>query len=394
MGVAAATADLHRLIFDVEAKEQIASLVSLASRERVIGKILADAVDYVGKEGLITVEEGAHYGLELEPADGMRFEQGYLSEYFVTDRERDECVLEHPYLLLVDHVLSEVGALVPILDLVIATGRPLAVIAHDVDGAALNTLVRDKTSGKLISVAVRAPETGDRRTSMMQDIAVLTGAQVVGSRLPLGQVTLDTLGQASKTVTTVTRTTIVDSAGDANEIAGRVNQIRAAIDRGGPSAELDHLRIRLARLAGGIAVIKVGGTGEADVSQRIRTIRRAITMMLTAINEGLVSGGGAAFVHVGAGLRTPAGLSGDLATGFEVVVKALNAPCEALVRNAGHDGGAIVQQLRDKPDRVAYDVVSGEFVTAYPEALIDSAALPRVALAAAAEAVGRFLMMT
>jgi chaperonin GroEL len=387
--LAAATAQLAALTVDLETKEQLWSLVALATDE-VVGELIAEAFDKVGREGVVIVERGNQYGFELELTEGMRFDQGHLSEYFVTAPDRDEGVLDDPYLLLVDDRLDEVEELVPVLEMVMATGQPLVVIAQDLTGPALATLIENRVRGTFISAGVKAPGVGQRRTAVLEDIAILTGAQI----LPLGQVRLETLGRAHRVITTRTRTTIVDGAGVGSAINQRVQELRDAINAGGPEAELAWRQTRLARLAGGVAVIKVGGRSEAELAAREHLVQRAITLAYAAVREGLVFGGGSALVHAATGLPKPTELGEDQAIGYTAVVEAMFAPTSVLIHNAGRDPSAIGAALRDQPANMTYDVVNDQFVPGGRTGMVDAAALPRTALAAAVATVGRYLMIT
>ena len=316
---------------DVETKEQIASTASISAADPTVGEIIAEAMDKVGKEGVITVEESNTFGLELELTEGMRFDKGYISAYFVTDAERMEAVLEDPYILIANQKISNVKDLLPLLEKVMQSGKPLLIIAEDVDGEALSTLVVNKIRGTFKSVAVKAPGFGDRRKAMLQDIAILTGGQVISEEvgLKLESTGIDLLGQARKVVVTKDETTIVEGAGDADQIAGRVNQIRAEIEKSDSDYDREKLQERLAKLAGGVAVIKVGAATEVELKERKHRIEDAVRNAKAAVEEGIVAGGGVALVQATDKAFEKLELEGDEATGAHIVRVAVRGPAQA-----------------------------------------------------------------
>ena len=316
---------------DVETKEQIASTASISAADPTVGEIIAEAMDKVGKEGVITVEESNTFGLELELTEGMRFDKGYISPYFMTDTERMEAVLDDPYILIVNSKISAVKDLLPILEKVMQSGKPLLIIAEDVEGEALATLIVNKIRGTFKSVAVKAPGFGDRRKAMLADIAILTGGQVISEEvgLKLENATLDMLGRARKVVVTKDETTIVDGAGDADQIAGRVNQIRAEIEKSDSDYDREKLQERLAKLAGGVAVIKVGAATEVELKERKHRIEDAVRNAKAAVEEGIVPGGGVALVQAGKTAFDKLDLDGDEATGANIVRVALDGAAQA-----------------------------------------------------------------
>src|SRR6478736_223040 len=320
--------ELSKLAKDVETKEQIASTASISAGDTAIGEMIAEAMDKVGKEGVITVEESNTFGLELELTEGMRFDKGYISPYFATDPERMEAVLDDPYILIANSKISSVKDLLPLLEKIMQGGKPLAIIAEDVEGEALSTLVVNKIRGTFKSVAVKAPGFGDRRKAMMQDIAILTGGQVISEDvgLKLESTGIELLGQARKVVITKDETTIVEGSGDADQIGGRVNQIRNEIEKSDSDYDREKLQERLAKLAGGVAVIKVGAATEVELKERKHRIEDAVRNAKAAVEEGIVAGGGVALIQAGAGLFEGLGLDGDEATGANIVRVALEAP--------------------------------------------------------------------
>src|SRR5437588_2110883 len=333
---------------DVETKEQIAATASISAADTAIGELIAEAMDKVGKEGVITVEESNTFGLVLELTEGMRFDKGHLSAYFVTDSERMETVLDDPYVLIHEGKISNVKDLLPLLEKVMQTGKPLAIIAEDVEGEALATLVVNKIRGTFKSVAVKAPGFGDRRKAMLGDIAILTGGEVVSEQvgLKLENVGLDLLGRARKVVVTKDETTIVEGAGDAEQIAGRVNQIRAEIEKTDSDYDREKLQERLAKLAGGVAVIKVGAATEVELKEKKHRIEDAVSATKAAVEEGIVAGGGLALLQAAKDAFGGLGLEGDEATGANIVKVALEAPLKQIAINAGLEGGVVVEKVK------------------------------------------------
>ena len=378
---------------DVETKEQIASTASISAADPTVGGIIAEAMDKVGKEGVITVEESNTFGLELELTEGMRFDKGYISPYFVTDPERMEAVLEDPYVLVVNSKIGSVKDLLPLLEKVMQSGRPLAIIAEDVEGEALATLVVNKIRGTFKSAAVKAPGFGDRRKAMLQDIAILTGSQVISEEvgLKLDTAGLELLGRARKVVITKDETTIVEGAGDADQIAGRVNQIRAEIEKSDSDYDREKLQERLAKLAGGVAVIKVGAATEVELKERKHRIEDAVRNAKAAVEEGIVAGGGVALLQASVTAFDKLDLQGDEATGANIVRLALEAPIKQIAINAGLEGGVVVEKVRNLPVGQGLNAATGEYVDMIAEGIIDPAKVTRSALQNAASIAALFL---
>jgi chaperonin GroEL len=378
---------------DVETKEQIASTASISAADTTVGEIIAEAMDKVGKEGVITVEESNTFGLELELTEGMRFDKGYISPYFVTDPERMEAVLEDPYVLVLNGKIASVKDLLPLLEKVMQSGRPLAIIAEDVEGEALATLVVNKIRGTFKSAAVKAPGFGDRRKAMLQDIAILTGGQVIAEEVGLKLETagLELLGRARKVVITKDETTIVEGAGDADQIAGRVNQIRAEIEKSDSDYDREKLQERLAKLAGGVAVIKVGAATEVELKERKHRIEDAVRNAKAAVEEGIVAGGGVALLQASVSAFDKLDLEGDEATGANIVRLALEAPIKQIAVNAGLEGGVVVEKVRHLPVGEGLDAATGEYVDMIKVGIIDPAKVTRSALQNAASIAALFL---
>jgi chaperonin GroEL len=391
--VASVSEELGKAAKDVETKEQIASTASISAADPSVGEIIAEAMDKVGKEGVITVEESNTFGLELELTEGMRFDKGYISPYFVTDPERMESVLDDPYILIYNGKISTVKDLLPLLEKVMGTGKPLAIIAEDVEGEALATLVVNKIRGTFKSVAVKAPGFGDRRKAMLVDIATLTGGQVISEEvgLKLENAGLELLGRARKVVVTKDETTIVDGAGDPDQIAGRVNQIRAEIEKSDSDYDREKLQERLAKLAGGVAVIKVGAATEVELKERKHRIEDAVRNAKAAVEEGIVAGGGVALVQAGATAFEKLDLSGDEATGANIVKVALEAPLKQIAINAGYEGGVVAEKVRNLPTGHGLDAATGEYVDMIKAGIIDPAKVTRSALQNAASIAALFL---
>jgi chaperonin GroEL len=396
-GIEAAVAnvaeELAKLAKDVETKEQIAATASISAGDTSVGEIIAEAMDKVGKEGVITVEESNTFGLELELTEGMRFDKGYIAAYFWTDAERMEAVLDDPYILIVNSKISAVKDLLPVLEKVMQGGKPLLIIAEDVEGEALATLIVNKVRGTFKSVAVKAPGFGDRRKAMLQDIAILTGGQVVSEEvgLKLDGVTLDLLGKARKVVVTKDETTIVDGSGDADQIQGRVNQIRAEIEKSDSDYDREKLQERLAKLAGGVAVIKVGAATEVELKERKHRVEDAVRNAKAAVEEGMVPGGGVALVQAGRTAFEKLDLSGDEATGANIVKVALDAPLRQIAVNAGLEGGVVVEKVRSLEPGFGLDAATGEYVDLLKAGIIDPAKVTRSALQNAASIAALFL---
>jgi chaperonin GroEL len=385
--------ELSKLAKDVETKEQIASSASISASDTEIGTLIAEAMDKVGKEGVITVEESNTFGLELELTEGMRFDKGMTSMYFVTDPDRMEAVLEDPYILIVNSKVSANKDLLPLLDKVVQSGKPLLIIAEDIEGEALATLVVNKIRGLFKSVAVKAPGFGDRRKAMLNDIAVLTGGQVIAEEvgLKLENATLDLLGRARKVVVTKDETTIVDGAGDADQISGRVNEIRAEIDRTDSDYDREKLQERLAKLAGGVAVIKAGAATEVELKERKHRIEDAVRNAKAAVEEGLVAGGGVALLQAGTKAFDKLELSGDEATGAAIVRKALEEPLKQIAINAGLEGGVVVERVRNLTPGEGLNAATGDYVNMFEAGILDPTKVTRSALQNAASIAALFL---
>ena len=382
---------------DVETKEQIASTAAIsAGGDQEVGDLIAEAMDKVGKEGVITVEESNTFGLELELTEGMRFDKGYISPYFVTDPERMEAELEDPYILIANSKISSVKDVLPILEKVMQSGKPLVILAEDVEGEALATLVVNKIRGTFRSVSVKAPGFGDRRKAMLQDIAILTGAQVISEEvgLKLDGTTLDLLGRARKVVVTKDETTIVEGAGDPEQIQGRVNQIRAEIEKSDSDYDREKLQERLAKLAGGVAVIKVGAATEVELKDRKHRIEDAVRNAKAAIEEGIVAGGGVALIQAmkSATAKIDAlGLTDEQLVGANIVRVAVSAPLKQIAENAGLEGGVVAEKVRELPVGHGLDASNGEYVDMIKAGIIDPAKVTRSALQNAASIAGLFL---
>ncbi|MEU8258863.1 chaperonin GroEL [Micromonospora inaquosa] len=391
--VASVSEELSKLAKDVETKEQIASTASISAGDSTVGEIIAEAMDKVGKEGVITVEESNTFGLELELTEGMRFDKGYISAYFMTDPERMEAVFDDPYILIANSKISSVKDLLPILEKVMQSGKPLLIIAEDLEGEALATLVVNKVRGTFKSVAVKAPGFGDRRKAMLTDIAILAGGQVISEEvgLKLDAASVDMLGRARKVVVTKDETTIVDGAGDAEQIQGRVNQIRAEIDKSDSDYDREKLQERLAKLAGGVAVIKVGAATEVELKERKHRIEDAVRNAKAAVEEGIVPGGGVALVQAGKTAFDKLDLVGDEATGANIVKVALDAPLRQIAVNAGLEGGVVVEKVRNLEAGHGLNAANGEYVDLLAAGIIDPAKVTRSALQNAASIAALFL---
>ncbi|BCJ43189.1 60 kDa chaperonin 2 [Actinoplanes ianthinogenes] len=391
--VASVSEGLSQIAKDVETKEQIASTASISAGDTTVGEIIAEAMDKVGKEGVITVEESNTFGLELELTEGMRFDKGYISAYFMTDAERMEAVFDDPYILIANSKISAVKDLLPVLEKVMQSGKPLVIIAEDVEGEALATLVVNKVRGTFKSVAVKAPGFGDRRKAMLEDIAILTGGAVISEEvgLKLDAADLSLLGQARKVVITKDETTVVDGAGNGEQIQGRVNQIRAEIERSDSDYDREKLQERLAKLAGGVAVIKVGAATEVELKERKHRIEDAVRNAKAAVEEGIVPGGGVALVQAGKTAFDKLDLSGDEATGANIVKVALDAPLRQIAVNAGLEGGVVVEKVRNLEPGHGLNAANGEYVDLLAAGIIDPAKVTRSALQNAASIAALFL---
>ncbi|WP_127131245.1 chaperonin GroEL [Georgenia sp. SYP-B2076] len=378
---------------DIETKDQIAATAAISAGDVAIGELIAEALDKVGKEGVVTVEESNALGLELELTEGMRFDKGYLSAYFVTDQERQEAVLEDAYVLLVESKISNVKDLLPLLEKVIQSGKPLAIIAEDVEGEALATLVVNKIRGTFKSVAVKAPGFGDRRKAMLQDMAILTGGQVISETvgLKLENADLSMLGRARKVVVTKDETTMVEGAGDAAQIEGRVAQIRAEIENSDSDYDREKLQERLAKLAGGVAVIKAGAATEVELKERKHRIEDAVRNAKAAVEEGIVAGGGVALIQAAKDAFVGLDLEGDEATGANIVKVAVDAPLKQIAINAGLEGGVVAEKVRGLPVGHGLNAATGVYEDLLAAGVNDPVKVTRSALQNAASIAGLFL---
>jgi chaperonin GroEL len=391
--VEAVSAALLEQAKDVETKEQIASTASISAADTQIGELIAEAMDKVGKEGVITVEESNTFGLELELTEGMRFDKGFISAYFATDLERMEASLEDPYILIVNSKVSAVKDLLPLLEKVMQSGKPLLIIAEDVEGEALSTLVVNKIRGTFKSVAVKAPGFGDRRKAMLGDIAILTGGTVISEEvgLKLENAGLDLLGRARKVVITKDETTIVDGSGDTDQVAGRVNQIRAEIDNSDSDYDREKLQERLAKLAGGVAVIKAGAATEVELKERKHRIEDAVRNAKAAVEEGIVAGGGVALIQAAEAAFAGLKLEGDEATGANIVKVAVEAPLKQIAINAGLEGGVVVEKVKGLPQGHGLNAATGVYEDLLAAGVPDPTKVTRSALQNAASIAALFL---
>jgi len=391
--VEAISDELLKMAKPVETKEQISATASISAADTTIGNMIAEAMDKVGKEGVITVEESNTFGLELELTEGMRFDKGYISAYFVTDTDRMETVMEDAYILIANSKITNIKDLVPVLEKVMQTGKPLVIIAEDVEGEALSTLVVNKIRGTFKSVAVKAPGFGDRRKAMLQDIAILTGATVISEEvgLKLDQTTLELLGTARKVVIAKEETTIVEGGGDADQIKGRVNQIRAEIEKSDSDYDREKLQERLAKLAGGVAVIKAGAATEVELKERKHRIEDAVRNAKAAVEEGIVAGGGVALLQAAKVAFAKLKLTGDEATGAKIVEYAVESPLKQIAINAGLEGGVIVEKVRGLETGFGLNAATGEYVDMIKSGIIDPAKVTRSALQNAASIAALFL---
>ena len=390
--VAAVSDQLSAMATEIETREQIAATASISAGDTTVGEIIAEAMDKVGKEGVITVEESNTFGLELELTEGMRFDKGYISPYFVTDPERMEATLDDPYVLIVNSKVSSLKDLLPVLEKVMQSGKPLLVIAEDVDGEALAGLIVNKLRGTFKSVAVKAPGFGDRRKAMLADIAILTGGQVISEEvgLSLEGVTLELLGRARSVTVTKDECTIVDGAGDADQISGRVSQIRREIENSDSDYDREKLQERLAKLAGGVAVIKVGAATEVELKERKHRIEDAVRNAKAAVEEGIVPGGGVALLQASKAANVD-GLEGDEATGAQIVFTACAAPLKQIAINAGLEGGVVAEKVGNLPAGQGLDAATGVYVDMLAAGIIDPAKVTRSALQNAASIAALFL---
>jgi chaperonin GroEL len=379
---------------DVDNKDQIAQVASISAADDEIGAMISEAIDKVGKDGVITVEESQTFGMEMDLVEGMRFDKGYISPYFVTDPERMEAVMDDAYLLLVGSKISSVRDLLPVLEKIMQTGKPLAIIAEDVEGEALATLVVNKIRGTFRSAAVKAPGFGERRKAMLQDMAILTGGQVITEEvgLKLENVTLDLLGQAKKVIITKDETTIVEGGGVQDDIKGRINQIKAEVENTDSDYDREKLQERLAKLSGGVAVLKVGAATEVELKEKKHRIEDAVSTTKAAIEEGVVPGGGVALVRSQAAvLKTADSLSGDEATGARMVAKSLESPIKQIAENAGMEGGVVVERVKGLSGSEGLNAATGDYEDLVKIGVIDAAKVTRSALQNAASIAALFL---
>ena len=393
-GVEAAVASLKELAKETETKGQIAQVAGISAADPEIGELISEAIDKVGKDGVVTVEESQTFGMDLELVEGMRFDKGYISAHFVTDAERMEAVLEDPYILLYGAKISAVRDLLPLLEKVIQAGRPLVIISEDVEGEALATLIVNKIRGTFKSVAVKAPGFGERRKAMLQDMAILTGGQVISDEvgLKLENATLDLLGKARKVVVTKDETTVVEGAGSESDIKGRISQIKTEIENTDSDYDREKLQERLAKLAGGVAVIKVGAATEVELKEKKHRIEDAVSTTKAAIEEGVVPGGGVALLRSQSAIHDKAEkLESDEAVGARIVARAVEEPLKQIAVNAGLEGGVVVEKVRNLPVNEGLNAATGKYEDMFKAGVIDAVKVTRSALQNAASIVGLFL---
>ena len=392
--VVAAVASIKELAKVVDSKEQIAQVASISAADTEIGGMISEAIDKVGKDGVITVEESQTFGMEMDLVEGMRFDKGYISPYFVTDPDRMEASLEDAYILLVSSKITAVRDMLPVLEKVMQSAKPLVIIAEDIEGEALATLVVNKIRGTFKSVAVKAPGFGDRRKAMLQDIAILTGGQVISEEvgLKLENAGLEMLGRAKKIIISKDETTIVEGAGSEDEIKGRINQIKAEIDNTDSDYDREKLQERLAKLSGGVAVLKVGAATEVELKEKKHRIEDAVSTTKAAIEEGVVPGGGVALLRAQAAVEAVAAkLTGDEATGARLVARSLEAPLKQIAENAGMEGGVVVAKVKSLTGTQGLNAATGEYEDLVKLGVIDAAKVTRSALQNAASIAALFL---
>jgi len=392
--VEAAVGSIRELAKEVDSKEQIAQVASISAADTEIGATISEAIDKVGKDGVITVEESQTFGIELDFVEGMRFDKGYISPYFATDTERMEASLDDPYILFVSSKISSVRDLLPVLEKIMQSGRPLLIIAEDIEGEALATLVVNKIRGTFKSTAVKAPGFGERRKAMLQDMAILTGGQVISEEvgLKLENTTLDLLGRAKRVIVTKDETTIIEGAGSDDDIKGRINQIKAEIDNTDSDYDREKLQERLAKLSGGVAVLKVGAATEVELKEKKHRIEDAVSTTKAAIEEGVVPGGGVALLRAQAAVLAVAdSLTGDEATGARLVAKALEAPLKQIAENAGMEGGVAVSMVKSLKGNEGLNAATGVYEDLVKLGVIDAAKVTRSALQNAASIAALFL---
>ncbi|RSK25681.1 chaperonin GroEL [Bacillus sp. HMF5848] len=390
--VAVAIEELQAISKPIEGKESIAQVAAISSADEEVGQLIAEAMERVGNDGVITIEESKGFTTELEVVEGMQFDRGYASPYMVTDSDKMEAVLENPYVLITDKKIGNIQEILPVLEQVVQQGKPLLIVAEDVEGEALATLVVNKLRGTFNAVAVKAPGFGDRRKAMLEDIAILTGGEVITEELgrDLKSATIDSLGRASKIVVTKENTTIVEGAGDSAAIGGRVSQIRAQLEETTSEFDKEKLQERLAKLAGGVAVIKVGAATETELKERKLRIEDALNSTRAAVEEGIVSGGGTALVNV---YKKVASIEaeGDTATGINIVLRALEEPVRQIAHNAGLEGSVVVERLKKEDLGVGFNAATGEWVNMIDAGIVDPTKVTRSALQNAASVSAMFL---
>jgi len=391
--VAAAVESLQGLSKEIDDKSEIAQVASISAADPAIGQVIADAIDKVGKDGVVTVEESNTFGMELDFTEGMLFDKGYLSPYFVTDPERQEAVLSAPYILFANSKISSVQQLLPVLEKVMQSGKPLLIIAEDIEGEALATLVVNKIRGTFNSAAVKAPGFGDRRKAMMQDMAILTGGQVIAEEvgLKLESATLDLLGRCEKVIITKDETTIVGGAGSEDDVKGRINQIKTEIDNTDSDWDREKLQERLAKLAGGVCVVKVGAATEVELKEKKHRIEDAVSATRAAIEEGIIAGGGSALVHAAAVLEKGLGVNGDEATGVRIVRKAIDEPLRWIAENGGDQGYVVVAKVREAGIGQGFNAATGEYGDLVAQGVLDPVKVTKAALVNAASIAGMLL---
>jgi chaperonin GroEL len=393
--VDAAVSKIHDLAVEVDSKDQIAQVAAISAADAEIGRMISEAIDKVGKDGVITVEESNTFGLEMDLVEGMRFDKGYISPYMVTDAERMEAVLDNPYLIFVSSKISNVRDLVPVLEKVMQSGKPLVIIAEDIEGEALATLVVNKIRGTFASVGVKAPGFGERRKAMLQDMAILTGGQVISEEvgLKLDSVDLSLLGTAEKVIVTKDETTIVSGGGEKDDIEGRIAQIKAEIDKTDSDYDREKLQERLAKLSGGVAVLKVGAATEVELKEKKHRIEDAVSTTKAAIEEGVVAGGGVTLLRAQAAVDDlVAKLEGDEATGARIISRSLEGPIKQIAENAGMEGGVVVERVRSLPKSAeGLNAATGDYEDLVAAGIIDAAKVTRSALQNAASIAALFL---
>jgi len=384
--------DIKKRSKEVETKDEIARVAAISADDDEVGKIIADAMEKVGKDGVITVEESQTFGMEFDVVEGLQFDKGYLSPYMVTDTERMEAVLSDPYMLIASQKISAVADMLPILEKVMQTGKPLMIIAEDIEGEALATLVVNKIRGTFMSVAAKAPGFGDRRKAMLEDIAIVTGGQVVSEELgmKLENITLDMLGRARQVKVSKEDTIVVEGKGDTKAVEGRINQIRAEIDKSDSDFDREKLQERLAKLSGGVAVIKVGAATEVELKEKKHRIEDALSATKAAVEEGIVSGGGVVLLNNVNAIK-PAKMSDDEKTGAEIVKKSLEWPLRQIATNAGLEGSVVVEKVKGLKEGMGLNALNGEYVDMMKQGIIDPAKVTRSALQNAASIAGLLL---